>query len=59
MLGVFDAITLQIFYGANKNYNMGDTVYTVSDFVDTYTLLWDTQGNDTIDLSGSYYSRYH
>ena len=56
MLGIFDAITLQIFYGANKNYNMGDTVYTVSDFVDTYTLLWDTQGNDTIDLSGSYYS---
>lgn len=49
-LQIFDIATLQNIYGANTDYNSGDTNYEVDGTNERYT-IWDGGGSDTIDAS--------
>lgn len=47
-----DVATIQYIYGANYNYNSGDTVYKFSPNTrKLFQTIWDGGGNDTYDLS--------
>ena len=57
-LGLYDIAVLQRKYGANKDYNSGDTDYGVEYFEKHWIqkVIWDGGGHDTIDLSGFSFS---
>ena len=50
-LQLFDVYALQQRFGANMNYNTGDTIYTADSFDGWRQVLWDAGGNDTLDFS--------
>lgn len=51
--GLLDIAALQAAYGANENYNTGNTTYEVL-FGDTrQEVIWDAGGTDLIDASGA------
>lgn len=51
-LMLYDMMAIQYLYGANHNYNSGDTVIDIAAFLaDGPRALWDGAGEDTIDLS--------
>ncbi len=50
-LMVYDIQALQHLYGANNNYNAGNTKYTFDETKPFMATIWDGGGEDTIDLS--------
>jgi Ca2+-binding RTX toxin-like protein len=49
---LFDTMALQYLYGANNNYNSGDTVIDLMSFMaNGPAVLWDGGGNDTVSLA--------
>jgi len=48
---IYDIATLQFLYGANMNYNAGDTTYNLDS--GEITTLWDAGGEDTFDTSNT------
>jgi serralysin len=48
---LYDALELQKDYGANFNFNSGDTTITLPDNFIKFRLIWDGGGIDTLDLS--------
>lgn len=54
---LFDIATLQSKYSTNQEFSSADTLYTLEDLSGAYTTIWDSGGNDTIDVSDEdYYS---
>lgn len=52
-LMLLDILAIQYLYGANHNYNAGNTTVDLSDFVaDGPAALWDGDGIDTLSLAG-------
>ncbi len=51
---LLDIQAIQYIYGANYNYNSGNTTYTYSDFNDYRETIWDGGGTDNINYVGSY-----
>jgi len=49
---VLDVIGLQYLYGANLSTNSGDNVFALTK-LGTYITIWDSSGNDIIDVSAS------
>lgn len=49
---LYDIQAIQYLYGANPNYNAGDTVYNLADNGYPFQVIYDSGGNDTVDLSG-------
>jgi len=50
---VLDVQAIQFIYGANNNYNSGDSTYAYSDALDYRETVWDGGGNDRIRYTGS------
>jgi len=50
-LQFYDIIALQYLYGANYNYNAGDTTYSFDGVDDMATTIWDGGGIDTFDTT--------
>lgn len=51
-LGIYDIQALQSIYGANREYNAGNTTYKYTpETLQNFATLWDGGGNDTIDVS--------
>lgn len=48
---VYDIAAIQAIYGANTDYNSGDTTYAYSATAPFFAAIWDGGGNDTIDVS--------
>lgn len=48
---LYDIAAIQKLYGANSNYNLGDTVYRWEKDTDPHMSIWDAGGIDTIDAS--------
>jgi len=46
-----DILAMQMLYGANKTYRIGDTTYSWSPDAKIFETIWDAGGNDTIDAS--------
>ena len=51
-LMVYDIAALQYLYGANTDYNVGDTVYNFGSLNNVIGTIWDAGGYDTFDASG-------
>ena len=49
--GMIDILALQQMYGANLDYNSGDTTYAFDKDMHFFETIWDAGGTDTIDLS--------
>ena len=47
---VLDILAMQYLYGANYNFNAGDTTYTFDPQSPFFKTIWDGSGNDTIDI---------
>ncbi|MBK5142471.1 M10 family metallopeptidase C-terminal domain-containing protein [Budviciaceae bacterium BWR-B9] len=51
-LGIYDIQAIQSIYGANYNYNAGNTVYKYTpETLKNFQTIWDGGGIDTIDVS--------
>lgn len=51
--GTYDVLALQKLYGANENYNSGNNIYSFGESPEIQMkTIWDTGGEDTLDLSG-------
>ena len=49
--GIYDIAPLQYLYGANNQYNIGDTIYSYSPDKPFFATIWDAGGVDTLDFS--------
>jgi hypothetical protein len=49
--GIYDIAPLQYLYGANNQYNIGDTIYSYSPNKPLFATIWDAGGVDTLDFS--------
>ncbi|TXI44780.1 matrixin family metalloprotease [Methylophilus sp.] len=50
---LYDILAIQHLYGANNDYNAGNTVYEFSSSQRYYQTIWDAGGNDTIKYASS------
>ena len=48
---VYDILALQYMYGANLNYNLGNTSYNWDENIPTSVTIWDAGGEDILDFS--------
>jgi serralysin len=55
MFQLYDIAALQYLYGGNTATGAGDDIYTFDQFDNEITVLWDGDGNDTLDLSAATY----
>ena len=51
---VYDILAIQYLYGANMNYENGDSLYSFDEDTDPFLMtIWDGGGSDTISVEGS------
>lgn len=52
---LYDVAALQYLYGANGDHASGDDVYGFETLSDTTSVIWDSGGTDTLDMSAATY----
>lgn len=50
---LYDVAALQYLYGANTTHAAGDDVYTYSELAEGTSVIWDSGGRDSIDMSAA------